>query len=164
MIRKYFHLKDLENVFSSNQWTSCGAKHCFGWLERTNFSPFCKTLNGINHTRGNDASVIFQGFTLLLVSQATSKVIINKKTGGNLTAQSTGPQGNWMWISSYRDVVASSPFFFRPAARAPQRACSQASRKGIFNFDLLHRFAARKISTTIHFHFCEYLLISMVQY
>ena len=37
-----------------------------------------------------DASVIFQRFTLLLVSQATSKAIVDKKIGGNLTAMSTG--------------------------------------------------------------------------
>ena len=45
----------------------------FGWLERI-LSPFCKTLKGINHTKANDASVIFQRNTLPLVSQATSKV------------------------------------------------------------------------------------------
>ena len=44
----------------------------FGWFERT-LSPFCKTLKGINHTKANDASVIFQRMTLLLVSQATLK-------------------------------------------------------------------------------------------
>ena len=46
-------------------------------LERTIY-PFCKTLKEINHTRAKDASVIFQRITLLLVSQATSKVIIRK--------------------------------------------------------------------------------------
>ena len=35
------------------------------------------------------------------------------------------PQGNWRWNSNSRDVVESSPFFSRPAARAPWRACSQ---------------------------------------
>ena len=34
------------------------------------------------------------------------------------------PQGNWRWHSNSRDVVASSPSFSRPAARAPRRACS----------------------------------------
>ena len=34
------------------------------------------------------------------------------------------PQGNWRWNSNSRDVVASSPSFSRPAARAPRRACS----------------------------------------
>ena len=48
-----------------------------GWLERK-ISPFCKVLKGINHTRANDASVIFQRITLLLVSQATSKIITIK--------------------------------------------------------------------------------------
>ena len=45
----------------------------FGWLERI-LSPFFKALKGINHKKANDASVIFQCITLLLVSQATSVV------------------------------------------------------------------------------------------
>ena len=36
------------------------------------------------------------------------------------------PQGNWRWNSNSGDVVASSPSFSRPAARASRRACSQA--------------------------------------
>ena len=36
------------------------------------------------------------------------------------------PQMNWKRNSNSGDVVASSPSFSRPAARAPQRACSQA--------------------------------------
>ena len=36
------------------------------------------------------------------------------------------PQGNWRRNSNSGDVVASSPSFSRPAARAPRRACSQA--------------------------------------
>ena len=36
------------------------------------------------------------------------------------------PQGIWRWNSNSGDIVASSPFFSRPAVRAPQRACSQA--------------------------------------
>ena len=39
------------------------------------------------------------------------------------------PQGNWRWNSNSRDVVASSPSFCLPAVRAPQRACSQATKK-----------------------------------
>ena len=37
------------------------------------------------------------------------------------------PQGNFRWNSNFRDVVASSPSFSRPATRAPRRACSQAN-------------------------------------
>ena len=37
------------------------------------------------------------------------------------------PQGNWRWNSNFRCVVASSPSFPRCTARAPGRACSQAS-------------------------------------
>ena len=37
------------------------------------------------------------------------------------------PQGNWRWNLNSRDVVASSPSVSRLAARAPRRACSQAS-------------------------------------
>ena len=37
------------------------------------------------------------------------------------------PQGNWRRNWNTRDVVASSPSFSRPAARAPRSACSQAN-------------------------------------
>ena len=49
--------------------------------------------------------------------------------GGNLTAQPMGsPRGIGGGIQiPERDVVASSPFFSRPAARVPRRTCSQAS-------------------------------------
>ena len=39
------------------------------------------------------------------------------------------PQGYWRWNSNSRDVVASSPSFFRPSARSPRKACSQANMK-----------------------------------
>ena len=38
------------------------------------------------------------------------------------------PQGNCRRNSNSRDVIASSPSLSRPAARAPRRACSQATR------------------------------------
>ena len=50
--------------------------------------------------------------------------------GGNLKAQSTGSHRGWRWNSNSRNVVASSPSFSPPAARAPRRACSQASSLG----------------------------------
>ena len=40
------------------------------------------------------------------------------------------PQGNWRWNSNSRIVVARSPSFFRPAARARWRTCSQAREDG----------------------------------
>ena len=36
------------------------------------------------------------------------------------------PQVNWRWTSNSGDVVASSPSFSHPTARASQGACSQA--------------------------------------
>ena len=50
-----------------------GWKFVLGWLQRT-LSQLCKSLKGINHTKANDATVIFQRMTLLWVSQPTSKV------------------------------------------------------------------------------------------
>ena len=44
------------------------------------------------------------------------------------------PQGNHRWNSNSRDVVASSPSFFRPVARTPRRACSQASYPSALRF------------------------------
>ena len=48
------------------------------------------------------------------------------------------PQGNWRWNSSPRDVVASSPFFYLPAAGAPRRACSQATLGSFLMLKTLH--------------------------
>ena len=48
-----------------------------------------------------------------------------QKSGSSVDGE---PQGNWRWNSNSRDIVASNPFFSRPAVRAPQRACSQASQ------------------------------------
>ena len=42
------------------------------------------------------------------------------------------PRGNWRQDSNSRDVVASSPWFPRPAARAPRRTSSQATSKTEF--------------------------------
>ena len=45
------------------------------------------------------------------------------------------PQGNWRWISNYRDIVASS-FLFPPRHQVPWRACSQAREKLKTSFNL----------------------------
>ena len=37
------------------------------------------------------------------------------------------PKGNWRWKSNSKDVIASSHSFSNPAARAPRRACTQAT-------------------------------------
>ena len=49
-------------------------------------------------------------------------------------------QGNWRQNSNSSNIVASSPSFSRPAARAPGRACSQAKkwRKSIILDKKLH--------------------------
>ena len=49
--------------------------------------------------------------------------------GGDLTAQSTGSHRGIGDYSNSRDVVASSPSFFRSTARLPRKACSQANVK-----------------------------------
>ena len=77
MVRNSYHFMDWEIFFSSYYWTSCESEIAFVGLKEQ-ISPFCMILKGITHTRAIDASVIFQRFTLLLVSQATSKVIIKK--------------------------------------------------------------------------------------
>ena len=61
MVRNYNNFKYLEVVFSSG--LALGHEIWFGWLEREP-SSFCKTLKGINHTKANNASVIFQRITL----------------------------------------------------------------------------------------------------
>ena len=46
---------------------------------------------------------------------------------GHVRSVDGEPQENWRWNSNSRDVVASSPSFSHPTARAPRRACSQAN-------------------------------------
>ena len=45
-----------------------------------------------------------------------------------------GAKGNWRWNSNSRDLVASSPSFSCPAARAPRRACLQANKRILIVF------------------------------
>ena len=51
-----------------------------------------------------------------------------RKSGSSVDGE---PQMNLRWNSNSRDVVACSPSFSRPAARAPRRACSQAIRPSV---------------------------------
>ena len=57
--------------------------------------------------------------------------------GRNLTAQSK------KWNSNSRDVVASSPSFSRPAARAPRRTYSQAIKAHHFSVPFHGSFQGR---------------------
>ena len=57
--------------------------------------------------------------------------------GRNLTAQSK------KWNSNSRDVVASSPSFSRPAARAPRRTFSQAIKAHDFSVPFHGSFQGR---------------------
>ena len=59
------------------------------------------------------------------------------------------PQGNWSWNSNSRDVVASSPWFFRPAARAPRRAYSQAMPNSILDGFSDFKFSTQLVSTVV---------------
>ena len=75
-----------------------------------------------------DAKCWLAEMTLVMTSLPLARVYIRARfrfalTGGNLTAQSTRSHS---WNSNSRDVVASSPSFSRPAARAPLRSCSRA--------------------------------------
>ena len=73
----------------------------------------------------NDAITLGTRFSILVYIRARFLFAL---IGGNLTAQSTGShRGIGGGIQISRDVVASSPSFSRPAARAPRRAFSQAS-------------------------------------
>ena len=65
----------------------------------------------------------FTCFSMFVYSRARVRFAL---IGGNLTAQSTGRHrgiGGEIQIPK-RDVVASSPSFSRPAARATRRVCS----------------------------------------
>ena len=60
-------------------------------------------------------------FTFALVSASRWLADIFKQLSPRWTT------GNWRWDSNSRDVIASSPSFSRPAARAPRRVRSQAN-------------------------------------
>ena len=82
----------------------------------------------------NDASTLGTCFLMFIHILASFRLAL---IGGSLTAESTGSHRGIGRIgggsnSNSRDVVASSPSFSRPAARAPRRACSQAKVKNAF--------------------------------
>ena len=63
-------------------------------------------------------------FTFALVSASRWLAESDSSVDGEL-------QGNWRWNSNSREVVASSPSFSRPVARAPRTACSLAKLSGM---------------------------------
>ena len=73
---------------------------------------FCEMVIGGDDT-GNDVITLDTCFSMIVYVHARFRFAL---IGRNLTAQST---------RSHKDVVASSPTFSRPAARAPRRACKQ---------------------------------------
>ena len=79
----------------------------------------------------NDVSTLGTCFLMFIYILASFRFAL---IGGSLTAESTGSHRGigGGWNSSSRDVVASSPSFSLPAARAPWRACSQAKIKNAF--------------------------------
>ena len=84
----------------------------------------CEMLVGGSDNISNDGITLGTCFSMFVYIRARFRFALSCR---NMTAQSTGSHRRWRWNSNYRDVVASSPSFSRPAARAPQRACSQAS-------------------------------------
>ena len=66
------------------------------------------------------------------------------------------PQGNWRWNSTSGDLlVSNSPSFSRPAARAPRRACLQASISRMWNmcvvsWVLISRRNVRQVSSSLY--------------
>ena len=51
-----------------------------------------------------------------------------------------GEKGNWRWNSNSRDLVASSPSFSCPAARAPRRAYLQANKRILIVFSIFIKY------------------------
>ena len=84
----------------------------------------CEMLIDGDNILSNDVITLDTSFSMFVYIRAPFRFAL---IGGNLTVQSTGcHKGNWRCNSNSRDVLASSPSFSRPAARAPRRACSQA--------------------------------------
>ena len=80
-------------------------------------------LVGESDNISNDGITLGTCFSMFVYISARFRFALSDKY---MTAQSTGSHRRWRWNSNSRDVVASSPSFSRPAARALRRACSQA--------------------------------------
>ena len=78
----------------------------------------CEILIGGDDTR-NDVITLGTYFSMFVYIRADWRKSDSSVDGA--------PQGNWGWNSNFRDVVASSSSFCRPAARMSRRACSQYS-------------------------------------
>ena len=76
--------------------------------------------------------------------------------GGNLTAQSTGATGNWMWNSNFRGVVEGSPSVCRLAARASgelaRRLLFCYIQKNRLHSHLLEKFEEKKQIVIVRIH------------
>ena len=83
----------------------------------------CEMLVGGSDNISNDGITLGTCFSMFVYIRARFRFALSCR---NMTAQSTGSHRRWRWNSNYRDVVAGSPSFSRPAAEAPRRACSQA--------------------------------------
>ena len=59
------------------------------------------------------------------------------------------PQGSWRWKSNSRDVIVISPWFSRPAARAPRKACSRAMPNSILDGISDFKFSTQLVSTVV---------------
>ena len=73
-----------------------------------------------------DAKCWLVEMTLVMTSNTNTftNTLIGQKSDCSVDGEQ---QGNWRWNSNSRDLIASSPSFSRPAARAPERTCSQAN-------------------------------------
>ena len=69
--------------------------------------------------------------------------------GKNDSSVDREPQGSWRRNSNSRDVIASSPWFSRPAARAPRRACSRAMPNSILDGISDFKFSTQLVSTVV---------------
>ena len=81
-------------------------------------------LVGGSDNISNDGITLGTCFSMFVYIRARFRFALSCR---NMTAQSTGSHRRWRWNINYRDVVASSPFFFRPATRSSWRSCSQAN-------------------------------------
>ena len=92
---------------------------------RLTTSP-CEMLIGGDDI-SNDVITLSTGFSMFFLHSRSIPLRADwRKSDGSIDGE---PLRIWRRNSNSRDVVASSPSFPRPAARAPRGACSQAMRK-----------------------------------
>ena len=137
-----FIKKRCGDFYKKNSLRASSPEHSGGWaameeelattsleFEYLHRNFWCEMLIGGDDIRNDVIALVFE---YCLHSRSFPLRAYWRKSDSSIYGE---PQGNWRWNSNSKDVVASSPCFSCPAARAPRRACSHAIKNKIREVD-----------------------------